>query len=68
MERDVDGRGSVAGAAQSGMLDGPVFDTYCGRLDPYTGIAPIIEISDEDYRSFCWPCYALDETGDCKPG
>lgn len=29
---------------------------------------PIIEISDKDYRSFCWPCYALEETGDGKPG
>jgi len=26
----------------------------------------IIEISDKDYRSFCWPCHALEETGDCK--
>jgi hypothetical protein len=23
----------------------------------------IIEISDKDYRSFCWPCHALEETG-----
>ena len=28
--------------------------------------SPIIEISDKDYRSFCWPCHALEETGDCK--
>jgi len=26
----------------------------------------IIEISDKDYRSFCWPCHALEETGDSK--
>ncbi len=26
----------------------------------------IIEISDKDYRSFCWPCHALEEAGDCK--
>jgi len=32
---------------------------------PY-GSLPIIEISDKDYRSFCWPCHALEETGDCK--
>ena len=31
----------------------------------YTSL-PIIEISDKDYRSFCWPCHALEETGDCK--
>jgi len=24
----------------------------------------ITEISDKDYRSFCWPCYELEETGD----
>ena len=27
----------------------------------------IIEISDKDYRSFCWPCNALEETGDGQP-
>jgi len=32
---------------------------------PYSSL-PIIEISDKDYRSFCWPCHALEETGDCK--
>lgn len=29
---------------------------------------PITEISDKDYRSFCWPCYAFEETGDDEPG
>ena len=28
----------------------------------------IIEISDEDYRSFCYPCYALEEALDRKRG
>jgi hypothetical protein len=29
------------------------------------GDEPLIEISDRDYRSICWPCCALEE-GDCK--
>jgi hypothetical protein len=28
----------------------------------------ITEISDEDYRSFCYPCYALEEAPDRKRG
>ncbi len=28
----------------------------------------ITEISDEDYRSFCYPCYALEEALDRKRG
>ena len=33
------------------------------------GIDParsVIEISDSDYRSFCWPCHALEEIGGDK--
>jgi hypothetical protein len=26
----------------------------------------VVEINDEDYRSFCWPCYALDWDSDCE--
>ncbi len=33
-------------------------------LDARYSALPIIEISDKDYRSFCWPCHALEETGD----
>ena len=29
---------------------------------------PIIEISDKDYRSFCFPCHALEETPGCNAG
>ena len=25
---------------------------------------PVIEVSDKDYRSFCFPCHALEEAGD----
>ena len=32
----------------------------------YPAALSIIEISDKDYRSFCWPCHALEETGDCQ--
>lgn len=28
----------------------------------------ITEIGDEDYRSFCYPCYALEELLDRKRG
>ena len=27
---------------------------------------PVIEVSDKDYRSFCFPCHALEEAGDCN--
>ena len=27
---------------------------------------PVVEINDEDYRSFCWPCYALEGDIDCE--
>ena len=26
---------------------------------------PVVEVRDEDYRSFCWPCYALEDDSDC---
>ena len=26
----------------------------------------VIEVSDKDYRSFCFPCHALEEAGDCN--
>jgi hypothetical protein len=37
-------------------------------LDDDCAVLPSFEISDKDYRSFCWPCHALEETGDCKSG
>lgn len=27
---------------------------------------PVIEVSDRDYRSFCFPCHALEEAGNCN--
>ena len=29
---------------------------------------PVTEINDDDYRSFCWPCYALEEPEEGNPG
>jgi len=31
-------------------------------------VMPVVEVSDEDYRSFCWPCYTLEDDSDCEPG
>ena len=35
--------------------------------DTVAGDEVVIEISDRDYRSICWPCCALEEEGDGKP-
>ncbi len=41
----------------------PVAD--CHPMPEGSGAAlPVIEISDKDYRSFCWPCHDLEETGE----
>ena len=37
-------------------------------LPKRVGKLPVTEISDEDYRSFCWPCYNLEEAGEGQPG
>jgi hypothetical protein len=29
---------------------------------------PFIEVSDKDYRSFCFPCHALEEATNCNAG
>jgi hypothetical protein len=31
-------------------------------------VRSIIEISDKDYRSFCFPCHALEDVPDCNAG
>lgn len=28
---------------------------------------PVVEVSDKDYRSFCMPCYTLEDS-DCERG
>jgi hypothetical protein len=41
---------------------------FPGAAEMSGGAEPILEISDKDYRSFCWPCIALEEGSDCKSG
>jgi hypothetical protein len=36
--------------------------------EPVRKESAITEISDEDYRSFCYPCYALEDVQDRKGG
>ena len=51
--RDADGSDDqVAGAGPEGLQE-----TFEARAD----WLPVTEVNDEDYRSFCWPCHALDE-------
>jgi hypothetical protein len=69
MEKRVGKQGDETSVVGPGT-DDEDFVSTCGR-DLQAGCfqpLPIIEISDKDYRSFCWPCYALEETGDDKPG
>ena len=61
MENDVSVEGSVGGAIERGE---PVSGArHSAALD---ASSPLIEISDKDYRTFCLPCYALEEGGDCN--
>lgn len=39
-----------------------------GARAEVTAMLPIIEVSDEDYRSFCFPCHALEDADDCNDG
>ena len=65
MEMDVQGQGNVVGAVERGE---PVAGAgHSAAIDAGVMSLPLIEISDKDYRSFCWPCYDLEENGDCKP-
>lgn len=38
-----------------------------GKRDRPSGTAPMIEISDDDYRSVHLPCEALEETAERNP-
>jgi hypothetical protein len=52
---------------ETGVYEENVVGIDCQQVvDQRYRSLPIIEISDKDYRSFCWPCHALEETGDCK--
>jgi|GEM_PF-3219413 len=67
MGRGVGVRGGVAGAVVTGNCDTDLPGTDCrDALNEHLDALPLIEISDKDYRSFCWPCHALEEAGDCQ--
>jgi hypothetical protein len=51
--------------AQSSPLGSAVSSGNMPASGPKT--MSITEISDEDYRSICWPCDALEEICDDKP-
>jgi hypothetical protein len=57
--------GGVVSTVETGAYDEALPGVDCHRmLDERYSALPIIEISDKDYRSFCWPCHALEDTGD----
>ncbi len=59
----------VAGSMVSGIFVEALPATQDSDARYAASVSPlIIEISDKDYRSFCLPCYALEETGDCNAG
>ena len=51
-------------AAGTGRYDTDLRGTDCQYMPERFDTLLIIEISDKDYRSFCWPCHALEDTGD----
>ena len=58
-------QGRAVGAAEVTESDECVSCDSAGKVpDRSIKALPITEISDEDYRSFCWPCHSLEETGD----
>jgi len=68
MGRETDAHGSVAGVAGTGGYARVLPETDGQYLPEQFDTLPIIEISDKDYRSFCWPCHALEDIGDCQSG
>ena len=72
MYREASMHGGVARLVEPGTYDAALPGTDCHRmLDARYSAPPITEISDKDYRSFCWPCHALEElekAGDCRSG
>lgn len=69
MGRGVGVHGGVAITAETGSVEMGLPATDCQhRLHEQFDTLPLIEISDKDYRSFCWPCHALEEAGDDQSG
>jgi len=61
------GSGSARGsghAAQGKQACDTSGDKGSGEVPRYAHWVPIVEVCDEDYRSFCWPCHAMDEQQD----
>jgi hypothetical protein len=59
--------GGVAKILETGTYEENLPGADCQHvMDERYRPLSIIEISDKDYRSFCWPCHALEEAGDCK--
>jgi hypothetical protein len=69
MQKSKSKQGDATGEVEGARSKLCVSFNSVGRL-PGEGrkAASVTEISDKDYRSFCWPCYALEETGDGRPG
>ena len=67
MGRGAGVHGGVARVEETDSYDTGFPQTDCRHVrDELLDTLPLIEISDKDYRSFCWPCHALEETGDCQ--
>jgi hypothetical protein len=62
MGRRRDVHEGVAGVAGTGCCEtGSLAKDDQGAPDAHLDPLPLIEITDKDYRSFCWPCHALEE-------
>ena len=64
-------QGRPAGLQGDGTAVEKILETAPGaaRQSESTAVPPeavVTEICDEDYRSFCYPCYALEEAPDRK--
>ena len=69
MDNSGDRQGRAAGEVEATESKECVGCDSTGKVpDRSINALSITEISDKDYRSFCWPCYALDETGDGETG
>jgi hypothetical protein len=67
MDEAVDGCGGMVGVLAAGRDAQDLPGTYERPVhDEHFNALPLIEISDRDYRSFCWPCHALEEMDDCQ--
>jgi hypothetical protein len=59
---------SEGGDALGGVGSGSGSDARSDAGSSAGVLSPIVEVSDKDYRSFCFPCHALEEVTDCNAG